>query len=698
MNAMDDLPLAVRRKRRASSALADPADKEAIRQQTNEKQTTQDATSEPPKTPGNRKKKTRFSDSVLEIGESSLTGAALSTGLTPALNRTILVPAKSIAKAKKRLSLPSQLASPAVSQSSTASRLSTGPVEVQFEPLRQVLDSRTIRQLKRNHLSDITNEIHAEKKSKNALQKEVEGLRNELALARQQEHNKVNDFPNATEMGNGENARIAELENELSSLKQEMREQSTAADPSILEIHNDHSPLTPSLPVEMDDSDGISPHVDDGSDLSDFDLQSDQPEPSTSVSMADASTQASLPSPTLPEVFRSARLQFERLFPGETTTGLDISDPEPFIQTIISRVKSLKQETERLDKKKAVSETSTANMKNNFDSALRQLERTRSLIEAMKSELKNVKADARSAELEISTLEARVENAESKHSNLKKQRDEDQRSVQRLQGALDHYREETDKLTRTVLKLECNHEEALAKFRRELETSNGIALAARDVFFDDTISDLQAQVAAETNGRRKAEESAVERGDRIKQLEHREAELQRAVHEKQEIIRQLETEIQQNTSDHANEVGQLNVRIGELSSNISATNAELATVRQETSRLARLVEEEKAAGLKAVESMQSEVKKCTDKVDAVKDNHAEGVKKRGEEVTQSFGLITPVVEGGRFRDAEADEKVEGHIEFMRGKEAKKRPDSGVGLWGRSIEEEMEDVDIVMDDA
>ncbi|KAL8819683.1 MAG: hypothetical protein Q9223_001930 [Gallowayella weberi] len=695
MDAMDDLPLAVRRKRRASSALADPADKEASRQQTNEKETTQDASSEPPKTPGNRKKKTRFSDSVLEIGGSSLTGAASSTGLTPALNRTILVPAKSIAKAKKRLSLPSQLASPAVSQSSTASQLSTGPAKIQFEPLRQVLDPRTIRQLKRNHLSDVTNEIHAEKKSKIALQQEIEGLRNELALVRQQEHNKINVAPNATETGN---ARIAELENELSSLKQEMREQSTAADPSIPEIHNDHSPLTPPLPVEMDDSDGISPHVDDGSDLTVFDPQSDKPEPSTPVSMVDASTQASLPSPTLPEVFRSARLQFERLFPGESTMGLEISDPEAFIETMISRAKSLKEGIDLLKQQLPVQETSRINMKNQFDSVLRQLERTRGLIEAMKSELKEEKANVRTAELEISTLEARVENVESKCGIMKKQRDDHQRSVERLQGAIDHYRDEAEKLTRTVLKLECDNEEALAKFRRELEASNGVALAARDVFFDDTISDLQAQVAAETNGRRKAEESAVERGDRIKQLEHREAELQRAVHEKQEIIRQLETEIQQNMSSHANEVGQLNVRIGELSSNISATNAELATVRQETSRLARLVEEEKAAGLKAVESMQSEMKKCTDKVDTVKDNHAEGVKKRGEAVTQSFGLITPVVEGGRFRDAEADEKVEGHIEFMRGKEAKKRPDSGVGLWGRFIEEEMEDVDIVMDDA
>ncbi|KAL8682638.1 MAG: hypothetical protein Q9186_001325 [Xanthomendoza sp. 1 TL-2023] len=700
MDAMDDLPLAVRRKRRASSALADPADKEATRQQDDETQTTQDTSSEPPKTPRNRKKKTRFSDSVLEIGESSLTGAASSTGLTPALNRTVLVPVKSIDKAKKRLSLPLKLATRAASRTSTGSPFSAGPVEVQFEPLREVIDPRTVRQLKRNHLSETTNEIYAEKKkTKIALQQEIEGLRNELALVRQQEHNGFDGDTNTTEMANGENVRISELENELSSLKQEMREQSTIADPSNPEVH-DRSSLTRLSPNGLDDSDGIHPHMDNATDLTISDSPTGGLRAPTPIFVVEASTQVSLPEFDFSAIFRSARLQFEHLFPGETAIGLERSDPIPFIKTIISRVESLKKETDRLDQNCAVSETSRLNTKNNFDSTLRQLECHRNLIEAMKSELKKVKDNARTAELEISTLEVRVENAEAKCSNVKAQRDERQRSIERLQPALEHYQDEVAQLTRTILELEASHEKDMAKLRSDNEASIGGALAARDIFFDDTVSDLEAQVAAEITGRRKAEESAVERGDRIKQLEHREAELQRAVHEKQDIIRQLEMEIQQNMSGHANEVGQLNVRISELSSNISATNAELATVRQETSRLAGQVEHEKAAGIKAVESMQSEVKKCADKVDAVRDNHAEDVKKRGEEVAQSFGLITPVVGGGRFRDAEAeaDEKIEGHIEVMRGKDAKRRPDSGVALWGTAIEEEMENGDIVMDDA
>ncbi|KAL8977200.1 MAG: hypothetical protein Q9205_006949, partial [Flavoplaca limonia] len=141
----------------------------------------------------------------------------------------------------------------------------------------------------------------------------------------------------------------------------------------------------------------------------------------------------------------------------------------------------------------------------------------------------------------------------------------------------------------------------------------------------------------------------------------------------------------------------LNVRIGELVSNLASANAELTKTREECTRLSNLVEQEKVAGLKAMESMQSEMKQCAKKVDAVKDDHAEGAKKRGEQVAQSFGLITPVVEGGRFRDAESDEKVEGHVELLRGKATKKRPDSGVAMWGTAIEEEDGDGDVVMED-
>ncbi|KAI4271726.1 MAG: hypothetical protein L6R38_006793 [Xanthoria sp. 2 TBL-2021] len=712
MDAIDERPLALRRKRRASSALGNSEDKEVNRQQPEEETIIQDAPREPPKTPGNRKKRTRFSDSVIEIGAGSMTdltsAANSSTGLTPALNRTILIPVKSTDKVRKRLSLPEQLMTPASSRSSTGSPLSASPIEIQFAPLSQKISDRTMRRLKRNHLSETTNEIHEEnKRSKKALQEEVEKLRDELALARQQqiEATATIDAPDTT---HGNTTRVAELENELSNLKQEMREQSNAVDSSIPEAINDRSSVTPPtpversalsdpVPIELDDSDGLAPQSDDAVEPTGAVSHADGSGSSSAVSVAEASTQASLPSPDLSGIFKSARLQFEHLFPGENTIGLEIIDPVPFIQTMISRVESLKKEADRLDQQFTIKETSRINMKNNFDRALHQLEHHRGQIQVIKTKVDEEKDRARTAELEISTLEARVENAESKTSELKQQRDNHQRSIERLQPALEYYQDEVTKLTRTILKLESSHDANMARLRSEYEASNSMALRARDTIFNQKVSDLEAEVDAQKIGRLKAEESAVKRLDRIKELENRQAELRSTVSQKQAIIRQLENQIEQKGSGHENEVGQLNVRIGELVSNLASANAELAKARQEASRLSKLVEQEKAAGIKVVESMQSEIKKCAKKVDTMKDEHAEGAKERGEQVAQSFGLITPVVEGGRFRDAEADEKVEGQVELMRGKASKKRPDSGVAMWGSTIEEEDGDGDVVMED-
>ena len=713
MDSVDDhRPLAVRRKRRASSALVKSEDKELNQQHANEETTVQDEPREPPKTPGNRKKRIRFSDSVIEIGAGSTTdltsAASSSTGLTPALNRTILLPMKPTDKVRKRLSLPEQLMTPAASRSSTGSPLSASPIEIQFAPLTQKISDRTMRRLKRNHLSETTNEIQKEnKKSKKGLQQEVERLRDELALAREQ-NNETNAAANNAGATHDNTERIEQLENELSGLKQEMREQSTTIDRSIPEALHDGSSVPPPLPidwvsasppppVEGHDFENISVQTDTCDDLTHNASASDHRASPSAVTFAEASTQTSLPPPGLPEALRAARLSLERLFPGENAIGLEVSDPEPIFGALMSRLQALKKETDEKMRKISVSETSQSNMKNQFQSVLHQLERHRSQIQINKAKIDEEKDRARTAELEISTLEVRVENTESKNKELKKQRDDHQRSIERLQAALEHYRNETEELTQTVLQIESSHEANLSKLRSQLQASNAAALVARDVFYDDKVSDLEAEIDSEKIGRLKAEESAVKRLDRIRELGNREGELRGTINQKQVIICQLETQIEQTKSGHENEVGQLNVRIGELVSNLSSANAELAKVRQETTRLSDLVKQEKAAGLKAVESMQTEVKQCADKVDAVKDDHAKDVKKRGEEVAQSFGLITPVVEGGRFRDAEADEKVEGHVELLRGKATKKRPDSGVGLWDSTIEEEDGDEDVVMED-
>ncbi|KAL8714609.1 MAG: hypothetical protein Q9220_001557 [cf. Caloplaca sp. 1 TL-2023] len=625
----------------------------------------------PPKTPGNRKKKARFSEPVVS------NVASISTGLTPALTRTRIIPEKTLKKTG-RFSLPSQLMTPAASPRSAGFSPSPSPTVIQFAPIRQAIGARMMRRLKRNHLSQEVNEIEAgRKKSKFALQQEIEDLRNELAMAR--DHTSATKDDDGQISGNAE--RIADLETEIGNLKQEMREQSVVATPSV-GLHDEELSL-PAMILDQDNDFDIYVDPEDGDHQQEIQAS---PEPGSAV---EAATQASLPSPIFSDVFRSARLALERLFPGELPLGLEVTDPQPLFEAMIERTRALKSDVVATGQKISVSETSCNNMKNHFDAVLQKLERSRDFVDFLKSKHTEEKDRACSAELEIATLEARCDQVEEQYNAAKKKRDEHQRSIERLQPALQHYQKEVKDLTDTIMRLESSHEIGLEAFREEMTAFFRHTTLTKELAFEEARSDLQAQIDAETNGRRKAEESAVERLDRIKALEHRGEELQAAVHEKQSIIRDLESSIEHQNLQQESEVGQLNVRIGELVSDLSSTNAELASVRQETSNLTSILEQEKAAGLQAVQAMQSEIHRCASELDTVKDNHVEGIKKRGEQVAQSFGLMTPVVEGGRFRDAEVDEKIEGVVEISRGKGKQRRPDSGVGLWDMIAEEEGE---------
>ncbi|KAI4116233.1 MAG: hypothetical protein LQ345_003316 [Seirophora villosa] len=676
MDATDERPLAMRRKRRTSTRLvdheADPVENSTIQPSGSELTDGPD----PPKTPKNRKKRIRFSDPLDNIASSS-------TGLTPALNRTKLLSTTSVEAAKKRLSLPDQLMSPFTSPVAHRFPATNSPTTVQFAPLRQAIDPRMMRRLRRNNMADEVNDIYAEKrKSKLGLQQELEDMRKELALAKGH-GNEAPDAP-AAAIENGE--RVAELESEIENLKQEMRERSAHIDAAVpLQADEDEAMANDQFVIDG----GVFPEQGIRADSANTATSTDQALSPTAV--VEASTQVDLPSPSLSDICRSARLSFEYLLPGENTIGLDVSDPQPLIEAMISRVKVLKTELDCKKQKVAVSETSQSNMGKNFKAVLGHLEDVRNKFQAFQTELVEVKAQASSFELEASTMEARWENANEARRAAEKQRDDLRRSINRLQPALEYYQQEVKELTQTVMDLESAHEVALKGLRAEHAEHSDAALACQQIAFDEAKSDLEARVAAETTGRCKAEQSAVERLDRIKELENRQQELQSAVHEKQSIIRNLESQIEATKSGHESELGQLNVRIGKLVSELSSVNLELNIYRQETDRLASLLEQEKTAGIRAVDAMRSEVKACAARGDVVKDAHVEGIRKRSEGSSQSFGLMTPVVEGGKFRDAEADEKVEGHVQYMRGKKRVSRPDSGVEIWGSIAEEGEEGV-------
>ena len=648
----DDRPLAVRRKRRLSTGLGEAVDVPKVEPSVE----VEESSREPPKTPTKAKKRVRFSDPG---PEPSITPS--STGLTPYLKRTVfttqargLSTPRLLAACTRRLSLPIELSASLPSPSLSPS---PGPFsgEFQFTPLRQVLDARLKRRLRRNKLSDEINDIDEERKSKTKLKQEIQSLKGELAVARQsgKEHSDGSDG------GATSSERIRELEQQLVELRGEMRERSTTAEPA---AEGDNLPNPASLPTEIyvdnAEDDFIATNFDDSA-------LRDQTLDRVLQPVSEAATQVALPSPTHTETFRSARISLEYLFPGEIALGLIPEDPKPLLEIMLDRMQTLKTQAFMTESSLKASETQEGNLRNQFNAVLAQLDRARDYADELSKRHSNEKARADNAQARVHMLETSLQNTSSKATEMAKDVDEKERSIEKLQNALESYRVEVSKLETLITRAEGEHKTAFSQLRSEM---------------DEAVADLECHVAAETRGRREAEQEVVDRDARIKELKVQEQQLKDAVNEKQNVIRETEAAFAEEKTERAREVGGLNVTIGQLSTDLSESKAKEAAAEEKQQRLMRKLQEERDAGLRAVEAVQNELARCSEKAEGVKVAHVKDVQRRGAEVTEHKGLLTPV-SVTRFKD------VGGYVEFRRGKQGK-RPDSGIGVLEEDEDEEM----------
>ncbi|KAI9885449.1 MAG: hypothetical protein M1823_002755 [Watsoniomyces obsoletus] len=192
----DDRPIAIRRKRRTlkpvtvgggtateTETTVPPAEKttgaEAVMESNHiPEETISHQQEQDPITPSTspRKKRVRFSapaPGVLLFPPSS--SSSSSTGLTPSLKRHRLLssPRRAHPKSPRRATLPARLTSPRSPLRS--------PRVIQFAPLRQIIDGRVKRRLRRNHLSEELNKIAKEKRlEKQLCETSVAALRDEL--------------------------------------------------------------------------------------------------------------------------------------------------------------------------------------------------------------------------------------------------------------------------------------------------------------------------------------------------------------------------------------------------------------------------------------------------------------------------------------------------------------------------------------
>ncbi|ELQ35056.1 hypothetical protein OOU_Y34scaffold00726g15 [Pyricularia oryzae Y34] len=206
-----------------------------------------DVSSTPRKKNRRPRKQVRFSDPGPILDQLQNEDHPLSTGLTPMVKKTSLAP---IASSRRRHSTPAKSPSSLsrngldlyTNHDSYASPLSG---DVKLLPLRQVLDGRVKRRLRRNGLSEEMNSIHAEKRKKEAEAKaELQRLRDDLSAkdaeisqlraVQQQQHQDTQcldlhvheeldpDLTIDTMVGNTE--RIFDLEREVARLRQQLHD------------------------------------------------------------------------------------------------------------------------------------------------------------------------------------------------------------------------------------------------------------------------------------------------------------------------------------------------------------------------------------------------------------------------------------------------------------------------------------------
>ncbi|KAE9567348.1 hypothetical protein CGMCC3_g16510 [Colletotrichum fructicola] len=198
----EELPLALRRTRRSAAGAPSAASA---------------SVSSPVSTPHRAsKRKVRFPDPG-PVSTPRTTSRLSSTGLTPMIRRTTLT--KGTPSTSRRHSAPVSR-TPSGSGATPSSDLPHSG-EAHFLPLRQVLDGRVQRRIRRNGLSEEMNTITAEKRRRaQETKEEIDGLRAQL----KEKDAEIYELQNATIVIDME--RIWGLEKEVETLKEQLSNRS----------------------------------------------------------------------------------------------------------------------------------------------------------------------------------------------------------------------------------------------------------------------------------------------------------------------------------------------------------------------------------------------------------------------------------------------------------------------------------------
>lgn len=394
--------------------------------------------------------------------------------------------------------------------------------------------------------------------------------------------------------------------------------------------------------------------------------------------------------------FREARLELERLVPGETTAGFENPKVLPEI------IKKLNLSSQKLKAREAdlkASKDQHHNLKGNFEKAIIAAEKANERIKQLEASLDTQVED---------TLHIRMRSQQLERDLVEKEND-----VTALSSALNKYRADITRL------------EALINDLQADQVAKNEQTASNTKEHSEKIEELEARVASEQIGRRAAEVSAIQRLARINELETSLATSKRNAADLEAQLAILQSSTSISSQQQAAEIGALNARISSLATALASANAEVEKLKVTKGKLEERVRSEVEQGAKAVEGLQEQLIKTLMRGNEARKRYVNGAKVRianweldderefssDGAMSEDGGLRTPSsasvrfaewaevetidrVEGSQEQEATAEESgsesVPGSVEVQRGRgryrkprlvsyENARRPEAGLGI-------------------
>lgn len=319
---------------------------------------------------------------------------------------------------------------------------------------------------------------------------------------------------------------------------------------------------------------------------------------------------------SITEQFRETRLALEYLVPGETVHGFDNGK---LLQGLMDRIRALVQQVKEGETTLKKQRHEQAALREQFNITLETLGSTCEQVKELKSQLE--------------TQTSLVTTSRTKITKLGTDMTEKERSMSKLQQALEGYRAEVANLEKLITQLETDHKATVEQIQRKT---------------GETITDLECKATAETKGRQAAEAAAVESKKLVAELEDKLRKARKHTHdtraEMEAIIIVKETEVATETQgrqaveaalagkDHA--ISELERKLAAAIMNTEEVRVGFGSVLLDNER--KLAEEKKGhrAAVASVEKLTKLVDRLQEQLNATEDEIEEATTELREQLAE----------------------------------------------------------------